>query len=291
MTHFPGSTPEDALRILRAAAPRFADIRLAPVPSATANFVYRTSGGEIVRFPHNDWVREGFLRERRLLDLLDGRLGVAIPRIGHFNDAPVFMTYAAIEGTVASRDVVRTFDSARSTRFGASLGEFLARLHGEPVARYGFLPRDYGPDLLHQLRENAAAIGRRDPRGQVGAVLRRALDDWEARRTGDEPEVLLHQDLHGQNLICDPGTGDLVGVLDFTLAWFGDPVWDFPELYRCGAAILESALEVYQKRCGRTIDIAAVRTLSRLQLCRSLDRAPVGSPREAQILERIRAHP
>lgn len=291
MTQFPGSTPEDALRLLRAASPRFAEARLEPVPASTANFVYRTSAGEIVRFPHNEWVREGFLRERRLLDLLDRRLGVAIPRIGHFNDNPVFMTYAAIGGTVASRDVVRTFDSARCRRFGSSLGDFLARLHGEPVDRYAFLPRDYGPDLLRQLRENAEAIAGRDPAGEVGPLLRQALDDWDARRTGNEPEVLLHQDLHGQNLICDPETGNLVGVLDFTLAWIGDPIWDFPEIYRCGTEILESAIEVYDDRCGRRIDVAAVKALSRLQLCRSLERSPPGSPREAQVLERIRAHP
>lgn len=290
MTDTPGSTPEDALRIVGAASARFAGIRLEPVPTSTANFVFRTSNGEIVRFPHNEWVREGFLRERRLLELLDGRLGIAIPKIVHFGKEPVFMAYAAIEGTVASRDVVQTFDAARRRRFGASLGEFLARLHDEPPSRYRFLPREYGPDLLRQLRDNVGTIARRDPDGRVGPLLEKALADWDARQNGDEPEVLLHQDLHGQNLICDPGTGDLIGVLDFTLAWIGDPVWDFPEIYRCGSEILDCAIEVYHRRCGRTIDVGKVRTLSKLQLCRSLDRAPPGSPREAQVLERIHEH-
>ncbi len=286
-----GNTAEDAQRHFRAAMAGGSQVVLSPVSASTSNYVYLTDTGYIVRFPHNDWVREGFYRERKLLDLLDGRLGIAIPRIAHFNESPVFMSYKAIDGMVASRDVVSTLDSKRRARFGATLGSFMARLHGEPLERYDFLPRHYGEDLLRQLRENAETIGRRDPEGRVGGLLAESLEAWEEVRNGDDHNVLLHQDLHGQNLICNPDTGDLIGVLDFTLAWIGDPLWDFPEVYRCGADILEHTVAVYTAQSGRHINTEAVKIISRLQLMRSLDRAQRGSAREAQVLERIRAHP
>ena len=286
-----GSTVADAQRLLRTASPDYAEVELAPVSASTSNYVYLSSDGSIVRFPHNDWVSEGFHRERNLLGRLNGQLGVAIPRIDHFNESPVFMTYKAIEGMVASRDVVSTLTLTRRARFGATLGAFMARLHGESLAQFDFLPRDYGDELLRQLNGNFDAVAARDPDGRVGVLLRETLDAWEAVRNGNDVQVLLHQDLHGQNLICNPDTGDLVGVLDFTLAWIGDPLWDFPEVYRCGADILEHTVAVYRAESGRDIDTEAVKIISRLQLLRSLDRSPVNSAREAQVLERIRAHP
>lgn len=286
-----GSTVADAQRLLRAASPQFAEVELVPVSASTSNYVYLTNDGSIVRFPHNDWVREGFQRERKLLAQLNGRLGVAIPQIDLFSELPVFMTYKAIDGMVASRDVVSTLNSERRARFGATLGAFMARLHGEAIGQYDFLPDDYGEELLRQLRDNMTNIGARDPEGRVGGLLQETLETWEDVRNGNETKVLLHQDLHGQNLICDPDTGDLIGVLDFTLAWIGDPLWDFPEVYRCGADILEHTIAEYSAASGRRINSEAVKIISRLQLLRSLDRAPLNSAREAQVLERIRAHP
>lgn len=286
-----GSTVADAQRLLRVASPEFAKIDLTPVSASTSNYVYVTSDSSIIRFPHNDWVRDGFQREHKLLSLLDGQLGVSIPRIDLFNETPVFMAYKAIEGMVASRDVVSTLNSERRARFGATLGAFMARLHGEPTEKFDFLPQRYGEELLRQLRENLERIGSRDPEGRVGGLLQETLDTWEDVRNGNDVKVLLHQDLHGQNLICDPETGDLIGVLDFTLAWIGDPLWDFPEVYRCGADILEHTIEVYSEESGRRINTEAVKIISLLQLMRSLDRAPLNSAREAQVLERIRAHP
>jgi aminoglycoside phosphotransferase (APT) family kinase protein len=286
-----GSSVEDAQRLLRGVSPEFAKTDLTPVSASTSNYVYVTSDSSIVRFPHNDWVRDGFQRERKLLSLLNGQLGVSIPRIDLFNEAPVFMAYKAIEGMVASRDVVSTLNSERRARFGATLGAFMARLHGEPTEKFDFLPQHYGEELLLQLCENSETIGARDPEGQVGGLLQETLEIWEDIRNGNDVKVLLHQDLHGQNLICDPETGDLIGVLDFTLAWIGDPLWDFPEVYRCGADILEHTIEVYSEESGRRINTEAVKIISRLQLMRSLDRSSLGSAREAQVLERIRAHP
>ncbi len=286
-----GSTTEDAQSILRAAVADASETEIWPVSATTSNFVYQTSDGSIVRFPHNDWVSDGFFRERKLLNQLNGRLGVSIPQISHFNEGPVFMTYKAIEGMVASRDVVSTLNSECRERFGVSLGAFMARLHGEPIDQFDFLPRDYGEELLRQLRQNAAEIGKRDPEGRIGGLIVETLEAWDEVRNGNDNLVLLHQDLHGQNLICNPETGDLVGVLDFTLAWIGNPLWDFPEVYRCGADILEHTVAIYTEMSGRKINTEAVKIISRLQLLRSFDRAPLDSAREAQVLERIRAHP
>ena len=287
----PGSTTREAQSILRATFNNASETALWPVSATTSNFVYQTSDGCIVRFPQNDWVSEAFFRERKLLNQLKDRLGVSIPQVIHFNEQPVFMTYRAIEGMVASRDAVSTLNSKCRERFGAGLGAFIARLHSQTADQFNFLPRDYSEELLRRLRQNASQIGKRDPEGKVGHLILETLEAWEEVRNRNGKLVLLHQDLHGQNLICNHETGELVGVLDFTLAWIGDPLWDFPEVYRCGADILEHALAVYKEMRGYEINIEAIKIISRLQLLRSFDRAPLNSAREAQVLERIRAHP
>ena len=287
----PGSTTQEAQSILRATLSDAIEIELSPVSATTSNFVYQTSDGCIVRFPQNDWVSDAFFRECKLLNQLNGKLEVSIPRVIHFNEWPVFMTYKTIEGMVASRDVVSTLNSKRRERFGNSLGVFLARLHGEAIDQFDFLPRDYSKELIRTLRQNASKIGKRDPEGRVGYLILETLEAWDELRNGNGKPVLLHQDLHGQNLICNLETAKLVGVLDFTLAWIGDPIWDFPEIYRCGADILEHTLAIYTEMRGYEINIEAVKIISRLQLLRSFDRAPPNSARETQVLERIRAHP
>ena len=286
-----GATVEEAEGILRTAAPRFAAVRLRSIDAMTSNFVYRSDRGEIVRFPHSVWVRDRFEIERRLLQALGGgRLGVALPEISHFNADPVFMTYPAITGTVASKDVVSQFDTGRRARFGRDLGVFMARLHAQPLADLNYLPRDYGSELLALLADNAETIADRDPEGRAGEMLSAGLAAWSMADDGANLPVLLHQDLHGQNLICDQITGEMRGVQDFTLAWAGPAIWDFPEIYRCGPDILEHALQAYEAAAGRRVAIEALETLSGLQLCRSLFLSRPGSAREAQILQRIYEH-
>ncbi len=284
-----GRTPREAERILRMAAPRFASISLAPIGTATANYVYRTDTGEIVRFPRKPWVAERFRAERWLLARLAPRISVRIPDLTYFGEAPIFMCYPEIPGSPAARSLLDTFDKVRRDAFARSLGRFLVELHAQPAAEHGDLPTDYGERIIARLTAERHSIAARDGTGIVGRVLEGSLDTWRRLMVDEAPPVLLHQDLHGQNLICDPATGELVGVVDFTLAWIGDPHFDFPEILQCGDDILERVLEIYEPASGRPIDRRRVAVLWALQLCHSLCIAPPGSAREAEVIARIHA--
>jgi aminoglycoside phosphotransferase (APT) family kinase protein len=282
-----GATPAEAERLLRQADERFAAVEVASVAASTANYVYRTSNGHILRFPHNTWVAERFWSERRVLEGLAGKLDAEIPKIAHFNETPLFMCYPEIPGTVASKDVVADFDPDQRAAFTEGIARFLVQLHGQPVATFGSLGSDYGDRFIASLRENWVELAGRDRSGRAGGLLDAALEEWDRFAPEGADPVLLHQDLHGQNLICDPASGALRGVLDFTLAWIGDPHWEFPEIFRCGEDILEAVLESYEAGSGRAIDRDKVKTLSSLQLCRSLMISKPGGERERVVLERI----
>lgn len=284
-----GATPVEAAELLRRADGRFAAVEVSPVAASTANYVYRTSDGHILRFPHNTWVAERFRVERQVLDGLAGRLDAEIPKIAHFNESPLFMCYAEISGTVASKDVVGVFDRDRKAAFAEGIARFLIELHGQPAETFGSLGSEYGEKFIATLHENRIELAGRDESGRAGGLLDAALEKWDRYPPDGADPVLLHQDLHGQNLICDEASGALVGVLDFTLAWIGDPHWEFPEIYRCGEDIMDMVRESYETGSGRAIDRDKVETLSGLQLCHSLLIATPGSDREQVILERIAA--
>jgi len=53
-----------------------------------------------------------------------------ILRFDTFNETPVFMAYKAIEGMVASRDMLSMLNLDRRTRFVATLGACMVQFHG-----------------------------------------------------------------------------------------------------------------------------------------------------------------
>ena len=63
-------------------------------------------------------------------------------------------------------------------------------------------------------------------------------------RTSDFKPSLVHGDLMGGNVLCDPAMHTLTGVLDWSDARVADPAYDFAGVYsisrRLGAAALDS---------------------------------------------------
>lgn len=86
----------------------------------------------------------------------------------------------------------------------------------------------------------------------------------------EEPCVLLHGDLLGQNLLLSPD--EPLGVIDWGMARLGDPAYDLAIVTR-GARRpfqaehgLERLLEAYERRSGRTLTPSRVH-LHELVLC------------------------
>ncbi len=127
-------------------------------------------------------------------------------------------------------------------RVGRHLGQVLARLSGIPMPRFGMLDGDdlrvtsddVPVDLVewaHAYRTDGRLAGWADRDFEDLLVL---CDDAEDLLAGDEVprHVLAHSDFNPKNLLVDPGTLEVTGLLDWEFAFAGSPYADLGNLTR-----------------------------------------------------------
>jgi len=107
-------------------------------------------------------------------------------------------------------------------------------LAGEPVTRLG---AGWEHEPWGELRTELTAVADR-VRPLLGPALRSRAEPYLAGRVAeppqDGPRRFIHNDICPDHLIVDPGTGRLVGLIDFTDAMTGEPVLDFVGLIGVG---------------------------------------------------------
>jgi aminoglycoside phosphotransferase (APT) family kinase protein len=170
----------------------------------------------------------------------------------------------------------------------AQLSEFIAALRALPVAEC----IDAGVNQQNRTEGLLRAFERTLP--VLSPEQRRQAEAWrEQFVTADCWVVMIHGDLWFENILIDPGTGRLSGVLDFDVASIGDPAWDLATQLHLGAefflfvleaypnktaALSERAHRLFQLRCFEGLDIA-IRRGDRAEFEESIEKL-----RHAQVL-------
>ncbi len=226
-----------------------------PITRGWDSFVLDVNGELIFRFPMRDDVMVYLRREMRLLPLLEPALTTPIPHfryLGQGNaDYPhTFVGYTKLEGVALESEEIT---GEQLARLAPALAQFLSELHRFPLAsaiqagveehtpgqwreryseRYLDLQKRVFPRLDEELRARSAQL-------------------WEGF-LGDGSiftfqSVLIHCDLNGEHILCDPGRGVLTGVIDWGDVTIGDPALDFVGLHQQhGRAFVEQVLSDYQ---------------------------------------------
>jgi aminoglycoside 2''-phosphotransferase len=247
----------DARRIVSACLPELPLRGVRRLGAGWDSDAFLVDGGEagplVFRFPRRAPVAEALERALRLLPELGPTLPAPVPRFTHVvrgcAAAPFpFAGYPLLPG----RTLMGTrLSAAKLRRLSVDLGRFLAALHRFPVARAESL----GVPL-------ASVAGGRDQLAAFLALARARvtplLSEPERARFAhwlaslDRPAqfaftpVLLHGDLYDDQILVDPATGRLTGVIDFDDAALGDPALDFAGLLRnLGEPFAREAVRAY----------------------------------------------
>lgn len=149
---------------------------------------------------------------------------------------------------------------ADAARLGARLGSVLADLAGMPTLRAGpFVDAeltigDFGlsDGLPGFVADRAVALGwDRDLLGRLESVA----EDVQARLDEVQRTCLVHSDANPKNLLVDPGTLIVTGLLDWEYAHSGHPFTDLGNLLRFDRrpAFLEAVLGAWCERRGGTL--------------------------------------
>jgi aminoglycoside 2''-phosphotransferase len=199
----------------------------------------------IFRFPR---YREGvnqLIAEAFLLDSLQGKLPLAVPRMIVKNFEPpvpglAFSGHRRIPGeTISTKDIQLLSPSGRDSLAGQLAG-FLSALHKIPLTE---IPQNLpgrqsadgeikGPvcDLRADWETFYSAVRQKLFHTMRDDARKSVADHFEAYL--DDPALqtflpcLRHGDFGGDNLIWDPAWGQACGVIDFSFCAVGDPAID-----------------------------------------------------------------
>lgn len=238
---------------IRAAYPDLAveGARLVTGEGQFNDVVILTAAGEgelVFRFPRYQAGVERLVAETAILRAIRGAVPLPVPdpiyqRLAPREVGEVFTGYRLLPGVPLRREMLRgpeTAEGEAAPRGPArQLAGFLRALHRTPLdalARAGAGlgvedGRERWADLYARIRGRLFPRMRADARAAVADHFERFLTD---ARHGDWAPALRHGDFGGGNLLVDPATGAIAGVLDFGSAGLGDPAVDL-------AAILATA--------------------------------------------------
>ncbi|HET7358505.1 MAG TPA: aminoglycoside phosphotransferase family protein [Nocardioidaceae bacterium] len=172
--------------------------------------------------------------------------------------APGLLVTSFLPGTPLDRLLPSAPDGLRRT-IGERLGVLLSRLAQMPMPRPGpFVDADLRigplpPELaglpewveLHRDRGAFAEWSQPDL-----AALDAVADDAQALLDRLDRTCLVHSDFNPKNLLVDPGTGEVTGLVDWEFAHAGMPVTDLGNLLRFERepVFADAVLEVYTDR-------------------------------------------
>jgi aminoglycoside phosphotransferase (APT) family kinase protein len=180
----------------------------------------------------------GLLPVPRVLDAMPEPAG---------DGAPPYVLYERLPG-VNLETYLETAGDAERREVGEQLGELLVRLSGMPFLSFGdFVGRElaiesFGVGELWEFFEShAGEIGlSREQAGRFGAVVDRAED---LAATGVDRFCLVHSDFNPKNLLVDPATAEITGLIDWEFAHAGSPYADLGNLLRfCDDPVLAGAV-------------------------------------------------
>jgi aminoglycoside 2''-phosphotransferase len=201
----------------------------------------------IFRFPRSEQVAETMKREVAILAQLQGRLPLPIPNPVYFSDAPVFMGYPMLSGEPVRHDTFASANEAVVASAAYTLADFLKTLHSIPLPLTDLeLPIDEQREdwaaMYAEIREKLYPFMRPDARQQVSANFERALDDPALWRF--DP-VLRHGDFGTRNILYNPQTMKINGVIDFGAAGISDPAQDVGAVWSLGDRLMKPFFNAY----------------------------------------------
>ncbi|HST88282.1 MAG TPA: phosphotransferase [Ktedonobacterales bacterium] len=251
--------PDDCLRRLRARYPDLPIQRYMVFTNGWDSLALALDDTWLVRFARRPDVEAQLVVESHLLPALAPALPAPIPHFELIGDLGArgltFAGYRLLPGVPLPATLAATPNHIPA--LARQIAAFLGALHAFPLERAaaavaplalpsegaGAGPHRHYADLYEYVRARVFPL-------LDAPTQARAAAFWEPFLADDAyfafRPALIHADLAGEHILCDPATGALTGIIDWGDARAGDPALDFTGLLRdAGPAFAEAALAAY----------------------------------------------
>jgi aminoglycoside 2''-phosphotransferase len=217
------------------------------------NDVVTVNRSLIFRFPRYRQGIDALRTEMCILGAIGRDRTLPIPRPAYVSleseaVGEVFMGYEALPGVPFGRERYAALAPSARQALAHALGSFLLRLHAHPADSVTGCGLHSGPPLRGWECMYAQITDRLFP------LMGEAAKAWTSRhfdrflqdpRHTDLPVVLVHGDFGGSNILIDPETAQLTGVIDFSSAQLDDPAVDLAAASTAGDDLLDRMADTY----------------------------------------------
>jgi len=207
----------------------------------------------VFRFPKYEESIATIVKEIRILNCIQGRVQLSVPNPIFSSPemnivGKAFMGYPLIPGEPLWRHIFKGIqDETILDRFASQLAGFLAELHEIPYAALGLvLPiedtLDEWMDLFANIKTHLYEFMRSDAQREVTSHFEAFIDTPELHRFSP---AIRHGDFGSTNILFDPTSMEITGILDFGFAGVGDPAIDLASVSTFGNAFYQKILAHY----------------------------------------------
>jgi len=197
--------------------------------------VDESGDGRIYRRGTSAEAKEALRRQFRFLPKFREVLPVPVPAPEALVDD--VLIYRKLRGTVMAADAHLSFDTRELARDIAHFMQALHTLSVEDCLMWGVSERDRTEVLLSAFERVMPHLPVQER--QWAEAWRGGFDKGEYRA------VVVHGDLWYENLLVDPETYRLAGVIDFDTTSLGDPAWDLATQLHCGVGFAQLVFDAY----------------------------------------------
>ena len=224
------------------------------IERGTEHFVALIDKKYVARFPRTQKIAiNAYYVDNLLFRLKDSPLFV--PYTLYKKDSPLYFVSSYINGNHLIAKQINNLNISKKQDLADKYANFAAKLHGQfDVKEEMSIQHKYGLSKNRQLSWqdyfDKAVYNRAFPTQAQDIIAKEYYNKWQSNK-GSLPLVLLHDDLHLENILFLDNT--LVGVLDFGDVNIGYSEQEFRQLYKLGDDILNMALQTYNLQTGRSL--------------------------------------
>jgi aminoglycoside 2''-phosphotransferase len=208
----------------------------------------------IFRFAKSHDVQEHMSIEVKLLKMLENKITCAIPKVTYYFPQAFCFGYQKIPGVLLSAAMYAQLTATEKQNLADAFAQFLHELHShvsvDAGKQIGLMPADW-PLAPEALQAKLAAL--------TDKFLQELFDQFiiEYQRIVSTEQKLevVHNDLHSDNILIDPVTKKLSGIIDFTSAAIDTAYHDFRYLHLIDMELVTLAVQAYNQKSGENLTV------------------------------------
>lgn len=196
-------------------------------------FVFLINDEYIFKFPRYFDVNKALQKETRILQALQGKTSLPIPKIKYVGvtEGMQYLGYEIIRGEFLNISIFNALSEIEKDNVITQLTEFFNEMHSVKMEKFpqGLIEvKEFkNPTKEFFLGNYNAKLAKLFDKAE-DEFIRNSFESYLANEDNFNFEpILTHGDLHFENLIYDNISKRIIGVIDFGDACFADNVYDF----------------------------------------------------------------